>query len=176
MLRGRRREPARPGCGVTPAGEGAEEAESLPGLFLEGRGSRLGRRRAPATPASDEAAGREAAPGPRVSLRPPAGTPGWAGSAPLRRTAVPCREGHGDGKFLENSTRRRWRHVELKARVAARRRQSNSAPVKGEKNSRRGKSEPALQSEEEIYRSKRREIEEEINDSAVSRGSNKTAL
>lgn len=45
-----------------------------------------------------------------------------------------------------------------------------------EKNSRRDKSEPAVRSEEEIYRSKRREIEEEINDSAVSRGSNKTAL
>lgn len=36
VLRGRRREPARPGCGVPPAGEGAEEAESLPGMFLEG--------------------------------------------------------------------------------------------------------------------------------------------
>lgn len=122
----------RPACGRGGRGGG------ILAWYVSRGGSRLGRRRAPATPASDKAAGREAAPGPRVSLRPQ-GPRAGQGVLPSGERQFRAKRGtetansrHRDGKFLENS-RRRWRHVELKARVAARRRQSNSAPVKGKK-------------------------------------------
>lgn len=66
--------------------------------------------------------------------------------------------------------------VAFEARVAAQPSLVRFCTDERGKNSKCDKSQPTVQFEEEIYRRECRKIEEEVNDSAVSRGSNKIVV